>query len=490
MAVHENSLQNLRRRLELLEKEISFKKTPSRILENIHPHNKASACNLLQYLSLRKFDIRELQDKLHEKGLSSLASSESHIHRQLQEIMQRVGVRIPAVKLNKCDLHFASNKLHKRSQDLFGLKKDQKQSAIMITLDHSFAEDEHYFIQLLKEGMNVARINCAHDDVTIWKQMIATLQKSCESGNYTCKIYMDLAGPKIRTIIPKSFKKRKIKIQEGDLITISENKIQNESTDLWIKCSLPGIVHQLRIGDCVKFDDGLIEAEVQSMNDSSVILKITRISGKNSFLKHQKGMNFPTSVLNFASLTEFDKQVLPFALKNADLIGCSFIHSECDVKALQELAFSINSDKKKPKFIYKIETPEAVINLPKILLQGLSQKNFGIMIARGDLAVEIGFERLSEIQEEILWICEAAHTPVIWATQVLETLNKSGIATRSEITDAFRSSQAECVMLNKGDYLLEAIKTLKDILTRSRGHHIKKRSMFRPLKIAELYFKL
>ncbi|MBK9334453.1 MAG: pyruvate kinase, partial [Ignavibacteria bacterium] len=88
------------------------------------------------------------------------------------------------------------------------------------------------------------------------------------------------------------------------------------------------------------------------------------------------------------------------------------------------------------RIILKIETTEAVNNLPSLLIQGMKDKYFGVMIARGDLAVEIGFERMSEIQEEILWICEAAHIPVIWATQVLDSLNKSGIATRSEVTDA------------------------------------------------------
>lgn len=118
----------------------------------------------------------------------------------------------------------------------------------------------------------------------------------------------------------------------------------------------------------------------------------------------------------------------------------------------------------------------------------MTEPVFGVMIARGDLAVEIGFERLSEIQEEILWLCEAAHVPVIWATQVLETLNKSGIATRSEVTDAARAAQAECVMLNKGKYLLATLSTLLDILKRSEGHRAKKRYVFRPLQLAERFW--
>ena len=122
-----------------------------------------------------------------------------------------------------------------------------------------------------------------------------------------------------------------------------------------------------------------------------------------------------------------------------------------------------------------------------MLLQAMDQEVFGAMIARGDLAVEIGFERMGEIQEEILWICEAAHVPVVWATQVLESLNKSGIATRSEITDAAHAALAECVMVNKGDHTVEVIETLRDILQRIGKHHIKKRFSFRPLDIANKF---
>jgi pyruvate kinase len=103
--------------------------------------------------------------------------------------------------------------------------------------------------------------------------------------------------------------------------------------------------------------------------------------------------------------------------------------------------------------------------------------------------VEIGFERMSEIQEEILWICEAAHVPVIWATQVLETLNKTGVATRSEITDATHAAMAECVMINKGDHTIKVIETLRDILQRTGGHHIKKRYTFRSLNIAKAFLQ-
>jgi len=111
----------------------------------------------------------------------------------------------------------------------------------------------------------------------------------------------------------------------------------------------------------------------------------------------------------------------------------------------------------------------------------------GVMIARGDLAVECGYQRLAEVQEEILWICEAAHVPVIWATQVLESLAKSGIPSRSEITDAAMGERAECVMLNKGPYVVAAVRILDDILRRMQDHQEKKRSMLRKLRLASAF---
>ena len=108
------------------------------------------------------------------------------------------------------------------------------------------------------------------------------------------------------------------------------------------------------------------------------------------------------------------------------------------------------------------------------------------MVARGDLGVEIGFERLAEVQEEILWLCEAAHVPVIWATQVLESLAKKGMPSRAEVTDAAMGGPAECVMLNKGPHIVEAVRFLSDVLGRMQGHHDKKRATLRRLSVSRL----
>jgi pyruvate kinase len=139
--------------------------------------------------------------------------------------------------------------------------------------------------------------------------------------------------------------------------------------------------------------------------------------------------------------------------------------------------------------ILKIETRAGFERLPELLLAAMRNARFGVMIARGDLAVECGFQRLAEVQEEILWLCEAAHVPVVWATQVLETLARTGRPTRAEVTDAAMSERAECVMLNKGPFIAEAVTLLDDILRRMSAHQDKKSAMLRPLRVARLFLQ-
>jgi pyruvate kinase len=127
--------------------------------------------------------------------------------------------------------------------------------------------------------------------------------------------------------------------------------------------------------------------------------------------------------------------------------------------------------------VLKIETRRAFENLPELLLAAMRSDSVGIMIARGDLAVECGYERLAEVQEEVLWLAEAAHLPVIWATQVLESLAKTGLPSRAEITDAAAGVRAECVMLNKGPHIVETIRVLDGILRRMEAHQDKKRPL-------------
>ena len=172
---------------------------------------------------------------------------------------------------------------------------------------------------------------------------------------------------------------------------------------------------------------------------------------------------------------------MEFAARHADMIGLSFTNSPDDVRALHQHLHKLGRDD--IGAVLKIETKRGFANLPAILMEALKFPASGVMIARGDLAVECGFERMSEVQEEILWVCESAHIPVIWATQVLEGLTKRGHASRAEVTDAAMAQEAEAVMLNKGEHVIEAVEMLDDILQRMQGHHHKKRSMLRKLQL-------
>ena len=482
-------LQEIRQRLCDLENKMLAEVARNRDkLHDLHPDQLMSANNLIHYLALRNEDIRNLQDQLHIYGLSSLASAESHIHRQVQAILQRLGKEYLPEEPDACTYAFSRQQLELSSRKLFGEKKEDIIPYIMVTFDASFAEDYSLIKTLLQNGMNVARINCAHDDERTWARMIHKLKRAMRYSGLDCKIYMDLAGPKIRTkLINKGKKKGKAKVQEGELVWLAYDATGFNKEDIVISPDEPGIITMLKKGDRVYIDDGIIKGEVENIVNDHAALRIIRVSSAKRQIKEDKGINFPDSEIQIASLTDFDKACLPFICQHADLVGYSFVRYPSDLQTLQNVLKEHSA--KPPQIIIKVETPEAVINLPQLLLQGMQQETFGVMIARGDLAVEIGFERMGEIQEEILWICEAAHVPVVWATQVLDTLNKSGVATRSEITDAAHAAMAECVMINKGAYLIKVIETLKDILHRTGGHHIKKRYIFRPLSIARRFLQ-
>lgn len=458
------------------------------IIAGVHPDQRESITNLIHYLALRREDLRPLQDDLHDAGLSSLASAESHILRQVQAVLQRLGTKIPLKELSTGDFSVGTQKIVSRAAAMFGTKTRTDIPHLMVTFESGLATDYAGVKALLLAGMNIARINSAHDGAKAWKRMIANVRKASLATGRPCKIYLDLAGPKIRTtLMGKGRKKARLTLKEQEQFYLAETTALFDKKDKVVGCTLSGVVKDLRKGNRVLFDDGLFEAVVEIPGIEMATLRMIRVSAVKPKLKPEKGINFPDTELSVRCLTDYDKSILPFARKYADILGFSFVRSAADVAELQAL-LNQEAGKKLP-IVLKIETVEAVQNLPSLLLQGMEEPVFGVMIARGDLAVEIGFERLSEVQEEILWLCEAAHVPVIWATQVLETLNKSGIATRSEVSDAVRAAQAECVMLNKGKYLLTVLATLQDILQRSGGHHVKKRYVFRSLKIAERFLE-
>lgn len=444
-----------------------------------------SAINLLQYLHLRQQDLRVIQDQLHEEGLSALSNCETHIHFQLQQVIRNLGGTIAAA--SNINGSVGSELLNQHAMQLFGIINPDDLPATMVTLDGKWKDDDQKFENLMTHGMQVARINCAHDDEKIWLQLIDQIHKASLKTLLPCKIYMDLSGPKFRVIFAGHHRLAdEINISTKSPLFYCEPNFQPTNDLPFITSDILGICNLLQVGNEVWMDDGKIQAVVSQHFDNYVQLAIVKISGKPC-LKQHKGIAFPGRDIPVASLTQQDVVDIAFIKKHADLVGYSYVRNAKELAYLQDLLYN-NNQKHTPAIIVKIETPQSVTNLPALLLQLMRYQHFGVMIARGDLAVEIGFERLSEIQEEILWICEAAHTPVIWATQVLENMNKTGLASRSEITDAYKAAQSECIMINKGKYPEKVMDTLADLVKRSKRHHQKKRYGLDKLSIACDFF--
>jgi pyruvate kinase len=241
------------------------------------------------------------------------------------------------------------------------------------------------------------------------------------------------------------------------------------------------VFETLAVGQRIFVDDGKIETRVIEAAPHFAVLQVVRAVRNRARLRGEQGLNLPDTEVKISAISEPDREAFAFAKDHADLVGVSFVRSVQDVEDLENLIHDTDLG-----LVVKVETRGGFDALPTILLRALGRRPLAVMIARGDLAVECGYERLAEIQEEILWLCEAAHTPVVWATQVLENLAKTGFPTRAEVTDAAMSVRAECVMLNKGPFIMEAVELLANILQRMEAHTFKKRSLYRPLAVSGL----
>lgn len=583
-------------------------------LAGVHPAFHASATNLLQYLVLRRHDRRPLQNKLAMRGLSSLGRAEAHVLATVTQVLQlltQAAGQPPEAYSGDAALSYADSQrlLKEHTEMLFGPAISGRDVRIMVTMPGEAANDHTLIHNLLRQGMNCMRINCAHDDKRVWLGMINQLQMAVKTLKTPCQIVMDLPGPKLRTgpmqpgdavlhvrpvrdaygvvvsparlwltdspvmnappspadgtltvgkawlatlrrgerivfadargakrnlqvidvtpkgcwaeltrtayIIPgtelcctagKKNKKRKTRVGQlpalerviflrcGDTLILTRDLTPGRPatfdrsgkllTPASIGCTLPAIFNDVRAGESIYLDDGKISGIIEKVEPAQLLIRITHTHVMGAKLRADKGINLPDSHLHLSALTAQDLEILPFVVKYADVVEFSFANCAEDVALLQKSMMSLK--RKPPAIVLKIETKRAFKNLPAMLLTAMRAPCCGVMIARGDLAVECGFERLAEVQEEILWICEAAHIPVIWATQVLETLAKSGMPSRAEITDAAMGHRAECVMLNKGPYIIEAMQVLDNILRRMQRHQSKKQSMLRELRIAHL----
>jgi pyruvate kinase len=359
----------------------------------------------------------------------------------------------------------------------------------MVTMSSEAADDYASVRDLVRRGMDCARINCGHDDQETWGKIAAHVRTAAQELKRSCRVLMDLSGPRLRidaVRVPHGGQRA----MTGDCILLRHGSPDMTLSGEEMECpfeiwsSVAAIFTTLRPGDRVFIDGGKIDTTVEAVRPERAVLRVSRTGPKGGRLVAEKGLNFPDTDLALGALTAEDRQALDFVALHADLIGYSFVQSADDVAELQEeLRARLAVGARLPGLIAKIETRRAVEQLPVIIAQAAGRQPFGVMIARGDLGVELGYERLAEVQEEILWLCEAAHVPVVWATQVLERLVTKGTPSRAEMTDAAMGERAECVMLNKGPYVAHAVDVLDDILTRMQSHQRKKSAQLRELHV-------
>jgi pyruvate kinase len=574
----------------------------ARSLAAVAEEQHTSARNLVHYWAIRQNDLRDLQSRLAAFGLSSLGRSEAHVEATLLLVHSAIGAmlgngwhppRPPTVRMEE-----GIRLLRQRTIDLLGPQPMGRVTRIMVTLPSEAAENDSLVHDLVRRGMNLARINCAHDGTQAWRSMARNVRLAAKTTGRACLIAMDLAGPKLRTgplqpgprvvklrpeknalgqavapgrawltaaddlsppredlptiPVPRDWLGRR---RAGDVLRVRDTrgsarrlvlydaeqtpagapglviaadkttylgtgtvlhvdgnddpvevgklahvpqslllhrgdilKLTRDCTPAPVQpggiaqigCTLPEIFEYARPGESVQLDDGRIGGHIVSVSDAALSIRIDHAADGGSRLSADKGINVPDTHLPIPALTAKDIEDLSAVAELADVVEMSFVRQPSDVERLLTEVGRLGAQHL--GIILKIETRQAFEHLPQLLLTVMRHPRAGVMIARGDLAVECGFDRMAELQEEILWLCEAGHLPVIWATQVLEQLAKTGNPSRAEISDAAMSERAECVMLNKGPYIGDAVVVLDKILRRMAGHHRKRTGLLRSLR--------
>lgn len=442
--------------------------------------------NLAHYLAVRRRDLRDLQTELMPWGLSSLGRLESRVLPNLDAVIATLGgldgegaADLP--DRPSADDFFAGERLLERNTDeLFGPPHRHRRVRIMVTLPSEAGEEQGLVRELVAAGADCLRINCAHDSARVWAGMVAGVRRAASDAERPVRVLMDLAGQKVRTtevVAPVDGRR----LFRGDLLLLTTGRpVVGDGWEFAAGCSTPEVLQEVSRGTVISFDDGHMETVVREKRGADALLEVIRTRPKGMKLRSGRGINVPGVRLPLDPLTPKDVRDLDFVAENADMVGYSFVQSGADVRRLQE-ELDARGRHDMP-VVAKIETAAAVVNLPEIIVQAASRQPFAVMIARGDLAIELGYRRLAEMQEELLWLCEAAHVPVIWATEVLDRLARRGMPTRAEVTDAAASARAECVMLNKGPEIVEAVRMLDDLLTRMQAHQNKKTPRLRALR--------
>ena len=327
-----------------------------------------------------------------------------------------------------------------------------KHTKIVCTLGPA-SDSENEILKLVKAGMNIARLNFSHGTYEHHKKLIKNIHKVEKITGKRIGILQDLQGPKIR-IGDTPTEGIKIKKNQKFKLSISvKTANQNE-----IPVQYKGIVKDAKKSDTILINDGLIELKV--IKKGKDYLECKAVNG--GIIKKGNGINIPTGSISQAAITKKDKEDLIFGLKNnVDFIAISFVKSEKDIEELREL---INKSGKNTKIIAKIERHEAVKNLKAII-----KTSDGVMVARGDLGVEIPAEQVPIVQKRMIALANKFAKPVITATQVLYSMVEKASPTRAEISDAANAifDHTDAIMLSNetavGKYPFRATKTLTKV---------------------------
>ncbi len=459
-------------------------------VERTNDAHRSSAGNLLHYLAVRRHDIRDLQLELHELGLSSLGRMEAYTLASLDAVLvalrRLAGRDVEAESAAPPAVDFATGRrlLQDHARSLLGPPPPERSVRIMVTMPSEAADDYHVVRDLVAAGMDLARVNCAKDDAGRWARIVEHVRRAEREVGRSCRVHADLAGPNLRT----SRVEKKFPLVVGDRLELGgpdlESRPVKKGKPARVGCSLPEVFRDVSVGDRLFYDDGALAAVVREVDENRLLAEVTHAHGGAVKMKSDKGVNLPDTELGLSALTDKDVADLDFVAEHVDVVGLSFVRSAGNVERLHEELDARGAAE--IGVVLKIETRSAFEHLPRLLLTALRRPAVGIMVARGDMGVELGFARMAEVQEEILWLCEAAHVPSIWATQVLESLAKTGLPSRAEVTDAAMSSRAECVMLNKGDHIVETVRFLDNVLQRMHEHQAKKSALLRRLRVSDL----
>lgn len=294
-----------------------------------------------------------------------------------------------------------------------------RKTKIICTLGPA-TNSEEIIRKLIENGMDVARLNFSHGTHEEHKKKIDMIKKIREELDKPIPILLDTKGPEIRIGF---FKDGKVELKEGQRFTLTTEEILgNEEI---VSITYKELVKDVKPGDKILIDDGLIELVVEDKTDKNIICKVKN----GGILTNQKGVNVPGIPIRLPALTQKDKEDILFGIENdVDFVAASFIRKASDVVEIREFLNKHNG--KDILIIAKIETQEGVANCDEII-----RVADGIMVARGDLGVELPFEEVPLVQKMLIEKCYKAGKPVITATQMLESMIRNPRPTRAEVSD-------------------------------------------------------